>query len=95
MAEYRHRRAGFLTALQGWLRDVWLHARGLGAERARFPDLTDSAATVAGSDHGARSRGQSSIGGTNPANAAHQRQRIIGAGDGPVEIEVVRRAPTR
>ena len=48
MAEYRHRRAGFLTALQGWLRDVWLHARGLGAERARFPDLTDSAATVAG-----------------------------------------------
>ena len=46
MAEYRHRRAGFLTALQGWLRDVWLHARGLGAERARFPDLADSAASV-------------------------------------------------
>ena len=48
MAEYRHRRAGFLTALQGWLRDVWLHARGLGAERARFPDLADSAASVGG-----------------------------------------------
>ena len=48
MAEYRHRRAGFLTALQGWLRDVWLHARGLGAERARFPDLADNAASVGG-----------------------------------------------
>ena len=35
MAEYRHRRAGFLTALQGWLRDVWLHARAEGGRRAR------------------------------------------------------------
>ena len=48
MAEYRYRRAGFLAALQGWLRDVWLHARGLGEERARFPNLAANAAAVGG-----------------------------------------------
>lgn len=46
MAEYRYRRAGFLAALQGWLRDVWLHARGLGEERACFPNLAANAAAV-------------------------------------------------
>ena len=48
MAEYRYRRAGFLAALQCWLRDVWLQTSGLGAELARFPDLADSAQKVGG-----------------------------------------------
>ena len=48
MAEYRYRRAGFLAALQCWLRDVWLQTSGLGDELARFPDLADSAQKVGG-----------------------------------------------
>ena len=47
MAEYRYRRAGFLAALQGWLRDVWLQCSGISDERALFPDLLTEAQTVA------------------------------------------------
>jgi hypothetical protein len=47
MAEYRFRRAGFLAALQGWLRDVWLHSSGISDGRALFPDLLSEAQTVA------------------------------------------------
>jgi len=46
MAEYRYRRANFLAALQGWLRDVWLQASGLGNELAQFPELADSTQSV-------------------------------------------------
>jgi DNA polymerase-3 subunit delta' len=46
MAEYRYRRANFLAALQGWLRDVWLQASGLGNELAQFPELADSTQLV-------------------------------------------------
>ena len=48
MAQYRYRRAGFLAALQCWLRDVWLQASGMGDELARFPDLADSTQKVGG-----------------------------------------------
>ena len=47
MAEYRFRRASFLAALQGWVRDVWLQTCGMGRELARFPDLSDSTQVVA------------------------------------------------
>jgi hypothetical protein len=32
--------------LQGWLRDVWLQASGLGNELAQFPELADSTQLV-------------------------------------------------
>ncbi len=47
-AEYRHRRAGYLTALQGWLRDVWLLNSGVSVDLAVFPDLAKTAESVAG-----------------------------------------------
>ena len=47
-AEYRHRRAGYLVALQGWLRDVWLLNSGVSADLAVFPDLVKAAEAVAG-----------------------------------------------
>ena len=47
MAEYRHRRAGFLTACRVGCGMLAARARP-GAERARFPDLADSAASVGG-----------------------------------------------
>ncbi len=46
-AEYRHRRAGYLVALQGWLRDVWLLNSGVSADLAVFPDLVKAAESVA------------------------------------------------
>lgn len=46
-AENRRQRAELLAALQWWLRDVWLRAQGLGAERLSLPELADSTETVA------------------------------------------------
>ncbi len=46
-AEYRLRRAGYLAALQGWLRDVWLHSTGVSNELALFPELDYTAEAVA------------------------------------------------
>jgi len=46
-AEYRHRRAGYLVALQGWLRDVWLLNLGVSADLAVFPDLVHASESVA------------------------------------------------
>ena len=46
-AEYRHRRAGYLVALQGWLRDVWLLNSGISADLTMFPDLVKAAESVA------------------------------------------------
>ena len=45
-SEYRFRRAGYLAALQGWLRDVWLRSAGISDELALFPDLAAAAETV-------------------------------------------------
>ena len=47
-AEYRHRRTGYLAALQGWLRDVWLFNSGVSADLAVFPNLVEEAEVVAG-----------------------------------------------
>lgn len=47
-AEYRHRRAGYLRALQGWLRDVWILNAGIPTDIALFPDLVEAAQSVAG-----------------------------------------------
>ena len=47
-AEYRHRRTGYLAALQGWLRDVWLLNSGVSTDLAVFPDLVKAAEAVAG-----------------------------------------------
>jgi DNA polymerase-3 subunit delta' len=47
MAEYRYRRSGFLAALQGWLRDVWVQSLAISDERALFPNLLVEARTVA------------------------------------------------
>lgn len=46
-AEYRRRRAGFLAALEGWLRDVWLRTLGLGEDLLTYPALSDRTALVA------------------------------------------------
>jgi DNA polymerase-3 subunit delta' len=46
-AEYRRRRAELLTWLQTWLRDIWLHTLGAGAELAAFPQFDAAARTVA------------------------------------------------
>lgn len=46
-AEYRRERADLLTALQWWLRDVWLQTLNLGGEMATYPALTAAAAKVA------------------------------------------------
>jgi hypothetical protein len=46
-AEYRFRRAGYLAALQGWLRDVWLRSVDISDELALFPDLAAPAQSVA------------------------------------------------
>jgi DNA polymerase-3 subunit delta' len=49
-AEYRLRRAGYLGALQGWLRDVWLHSAGVSSvngDLALFPNLDYTAEAVA------------------------------------------------
>jgi hypothetical protein len=45
-AEYRLKRADLLVLLEWWLRDVWLHAAGVGGELAKYPKL-DTAARVA------------------------------------------------
>ena len=47
MAEYRLRRAGFLAALQSWLRDVWLQTRGEDGGLEFFSDLSESTQIVA------------------------------------------------
>ena len=47
MAEYRLRRAGYLTALQAWLRDVWLHTLNVDSALEIFPDLGEAANRVA------------------------------------------------
>ena len=47
MAEYRLRRAGFLAALQSWLRDVWLQTRGEDGGLEFFSDLSKSTQIVA------------------------------------------------
>ena len=46
-AEYRHRRAAYLVALQGWLRDIWLLNAGVAEDLALFPKLTQAARSVA------------------------------------------------
>jgi DNA polymerase-3 subunit delta' len=46
-AEYRRQRAEVLTALQWWLRDVWLATLKLGGEMFAFPQLADAAQGVA------------------------------------------------
>ena len=46
-AEYRFRRAGYLAALQGWLRDVWLRSANISDELALFPGLGADAQSVA------------------------------------------------
>ena len=46
-AEYRFRRAGYLAALQGWLRDVWLRSADISDELALFPGLGADAQSVA------------------------------------------------
>ncbi len=46
-AEYRRRRAEVLALLQTWLRDVWLHTLGAGAELAAFPQFDAEARKVA------------------------------------------------
>lgn len=46
-AEYRRERTDLFTALQWWLRDVWLQTLGLGDEMATYPVLTTAAAKVA------------------------------------------------
>ena len=40
-------RAGYLGALQGWLRDVWLHSTGVSSDLALFPNLDYTAEAVA------------------------------------------------
>ena len=47
MAEYRLRRAGYLNALQAWLRDVWLHTLNVDSALEIFPDLGEAANRVA------------------------------------------------
>ena len=46
-AEYRRERSDLLTALQWWLRDVWLQTLSLGEEMATYPALAAAAARVA------------------------------------------------
>ena len=45
-SEYRLRRAGYLKALQAWLRDVWLHSAGIDGGLARVPSLATEASAV-------------------------------------------------
>jgi DNA polymerase-3 subunit delta' len=47
-AEYRGRRADLLAGIHGWLRDVWLATLKLEPSGWNYPDLTESAETVAG-----------------------------------------------
>ena len=47
MAEYRLRRAGYLSALQAWLRDVWLRTLGVDGSLEIFPNLSEAAGRVA------------------------------------------------
>lgn len=47
-SEYRLRRAGYLKALQAWLRDVWLCSAGISVELALVPELSPPAAVVGG-----------------------------------------------
>ncbi|HXG47522.1 MAG TPA: hypothetical protein VNO52_07855 [Methylomirabilota bacterium] len=46
-ADYRRRRAGFLAALEGWLRDVWLHTLNLGEDLLTYPALRNRTTLVA------------------------------------------------
>jgi DNA polymerase III subunit delta' len=45
-AEYRRQRADLLTALELWLRDVWLSARKAGSELLTFPQLASESAAI-------------------------------------------------
>lgn len=47
-AEYRKCRSDFLTALQWWLRDIWLGTLPETASLVRFPDFETHTRTVAG-----------------------------------------------
>lgn len=47
-AEYRRRRAEFLSALLWWLRDVWLCALGAPTDHLTLEELRESSASVAG-----------------------------------------------
>lgn len=46
-AEYRRQRAEMISALQWWLRDVWLHTLSVQGELLSFPDLATAAEAVA------------------------------------------------
>ncbi len=46
-AEYRRRRGEYLSALEHWLRDVWLFRQCAAEDLAFFPDLTGAARQVA------------------------------------------------
>ena len=46
-AEYRRQRGELLTALQWWLRDLWLAAQGLERDRLSLPQLAATTAAVA------------------------------------------------
>lgn len=46
-SEYRSQRGDLLGCLQWWLRDVWLHAAGVGAGRETLPELSVHTARVA------------------------------------------------
>jgi|ERR1051326_332239 DNA polymerase-3 subunit delta' len=46
-AEYRRQRAELLSALQGWLRDVWLQTWAVPDDLASFPELKKMATAVA------------------------------------------------
>jgi DNA polymerase-3 subunit delta' len=47
-SEYRGQRADLLGGLYWWLRDVWLHAAGVGAGRETLPELVSFTREVAG-----------------------------------------------
>ena len=46
-AEYRRQRADLISALQWWLRDVWLHTLATDAALLSFPDFAPAAGAVA------------------------------------------------
>lgn len=45
-AEYRRQRGDLLTALQWWLRDVWIRAQGIGEELLALPRFSSASAVV-------------------------------------------------
>src|SRR4051812_48466307 len=46
-AEYRRQRTDLLTAIQWWLRDVWIASMKFGAELLTFPQLAASVQKIA------------------------------------------------